>query len=88
MRVSSALRVSGLAVVVALLTNAPFASAKPMHHRPPGACVFHHKLIANGSVCVSHCIPNSLGCEQVSCQSGHLVEWLGCVRPFCFPACG
>jgi hypothetical protein len=74
-----------LAAAVSLLANAPGAFAKA---RSPGACLFHRHLVANGTVCVSHCDPGSLHCEQQSCQNGHWVSWLGCLRPFCMQPCG
>jgi hypothetical protein len=86
MRVASVLKIAALAGAVALLSYGPGASAKMMK-RPPDSCLFHRKVIANGTVCESQCDPKSIWCTQQECQSGKWAHWISCIPPFCTAKC-
>jgi len=86
MRISSVLKPFCLAAAAALLAHAP-ADAKVMK-RHPDACVFHHRLVAAGTLCSYNCTANGLGCSQQICSGGHWVAALPCPGVFCSRKCG
>jgi hypothetical protein len=85
---SSVLKVAALAAAVAFLPSGPGASAKVMK-RSTGACTFHRKVVASGTLCSFDCDPKSLWCSQQVCTDGHWSAFVGCQSIFCVtPKCG
>jgi hypothetical protein len=85
MRVISVLKAVSLAGAVVLLAGASGASAKKL---PPGACLFHHKVVAAGALCSYDCDPATKWCSQQSCLSGQFSKFLPCLTPLCTEKCG
>jgi hypothetical protein len=86
MRMISLLRIASCAGLIALAV-VPAASAKMMR-RAPDTCVFHRKVVANGTVCSFDCDPKTSGCSQQMCDKGKFDAVIGCLPPFCTHSCG
>jgi hypothetical protein len=80
MRFATVLKVISLAAAVAATASVSVASAKKL---PPGACVFHRKVVADGTWCSPQCDPNTHVCGQAVCSNGQFVAIWPCLQPFC-----
>jgi hypothetical protein len=88
MRMISVLKVVALAGSLALVSNAPGASAKMMK-MPPGACAFSKKaVVANGMMCSYQCNPATMWCSQQLCSNGQWTQIISCFGTFCTKKCG
>lgn len=87
MRIMSIVKVTVLAIGVALPLGVSAASAKTKK-LPPGACAFEKKGIASGTMCSYQCNGQTNWCAQQLCINGALSQILPCFSSFCAAKCG